>query len=85
MQHNITLSCVRRCYIVNAIRTARIEAGFTQDRLACIIGVTRVTVTRWESDRVHPSIKMLSVIARALGVQPGALLDEPEAPAEGAA
>ena len=70
---------------VPGLPPARKKAGLTQVSLAHLIGVHPVTVARWETGERSPDLDTVQRLAAALGVQPGALLDEPEAPAEGAA
>ena len=70
---------------LNSLRMLREQAGLTQSDLAKMAGVTTATVSYAETGRVDPKSDTVRRLAAALGVQPGALLDEPEAPAEGAA
>jgi len=67
------------------LKDARKRAGLKQEELAEAVGVHPLTISHFECGRVEPSLDTLKRLAAALGVQPGALLDEPEAPAEGAA
>lgn len=55
----------------NAIRTARIAKGWSQARLAVMVGVARTTVARWESEgdnsrKVDPPL--VPAVSAALGV-----------------
>ena len=81
---------------MNNLSALRKQRGLSQKRLACLLKVSRTIVQCWErgdkKPRVERFVQLAQVLdvsqetlAAALGVQPGALLDEPEAPAEGAA
>ena len=48
------------------IRYLREKAGMTQDQLAEAIDVNRVTLAKYEADRVTPGAKILSRLAVAL-------------------
>lgn len=48
------------------IKDRRKKAGFTQQQLAALIGVNRVTVTKYESGKILPPIDKLHDIAAAL-------------------
>jgi transcriptional regulator with XRE-family HTH domain len=39
---------------MNAIRTARDQAGLTQAQAAALLGVTRLTWLRWETGAANP-------------------------------
>lgn len=69
---------------LNSLRMLREAAGLTQQDLAKLTGLTTATISYAEMGRVDPSLDTIKRLAAALGVQPGALLDEP-ATAEGAA
>ena len=52
----------------NKIRERRLELGISQDRLAALSGVDRVSISLIETGKtVNPSIKTLGKIASALG------------------
>ena len=70
---------------LNSLRRLREAAGLTQQDLAKLTGLTTATISYAETGRVDPSLDTIKRLAEALGVQPGALLDEPASPAEGAA
>ena len=44
------------------VKKARKKLGMTQSEFAAALGVTRITVTRWETCR-EPSIRILNEIA----------------------
>lgn len=53
--------------IPNKLRQFRHELGLTQAELASALGVTRITVARWETGIRIPSFLMLNKIAEVLG------------------
>ena len=57
---------------VAAARTAR---GYTQERLAEVVGIEPVTLSRWETGHRALSLSTLRAIAEALDVGLGDLLD----------
>lgn len=57
------------------LRILRMEQGLTQQQLADLVFVTRKTVGNWESGNRMPDLVMLSRLAAALQMEPGALLD----------
>lgn len=66
-----------------ALRAARIERGVTQDDLATLLGVDRVTVSRYEGGKRTLSVPTLVQIADYLDVPVTKLIPgSPEAPAE---
>lgn len=67
--------------------SARKAAGFSQERLAEVVGVERTTVMRWERGQTRPQPCARPKLARALGISDQSLaelLGEPAEP-EGAA
>lgn len=50
------------------LTTARVAAGWTQERLAKQVGVTQVALSRYESDQRQPDIETLDRLAGALGL-----------------
>jgi transcriptional regulator with XRE-family HTH domain len=60
------------------LRTLRTQRGISHARLARRTGVHVTAFARLESGDREPRLATILRIARALGVQPGALLDEPE-------
>lgn len=48
------------------LRTAREDAGFTQQQVAGRLGVTRQAVSAWESDETIPGPRALSFLAREI-------------------
>ena len=49
------------------IRAARIAAGMTQQQLADALGISQVSVTRWETGEHEPRVSTLKRIAAVLG------------------
>ena len=60
------------------LKTARKEAGLSQEQFAEKMSVSRSAVAKWESDRGMPDISNLKVMAQLLGVSVDYLLDEDE-------
>jgi len=56
------------------IKTKRIEAGFTQEKVAEYLGVTAPAVNKWEKGVSFPDITLLPPLARLLGVDLNTLL-----------
>ncbi len=56
----------------------RRRRGWTQDKLAFTIGMSRPTIANLERGRHHPMLGTFLDIAAALGVDPCALLSDPE-------
>lgn len=56
------------------IQTLRLEAGLSQMQLADEIGVSRQTVSKWESDAALPDTDKVLLLARCFGVTTDALL-----------
>ncbi len=49
------------------MKIARIEADYSQEKLAEIVGVTRQTISLIESGNYNPSLKLCIDICKALG------------------
>lgn len=58
------------------VRAARVEAGLSQKTLGERVGLTRTSVTNIESGQQHIPLHMLLLLARALGVDPCALVPD---------
>ncbi|NYE62468.1 transcriptional regulator with XRE-family HTH domain [Duganella sp. 1224] len=56
------------------LRTARIEAGLTQEQLGLTAGIQRKYVSELELGKKTPSLDTVVKIAGALGLQPGELV-----------
>ena len=56
------------------IRTARIQAGYTQEDVAEKVGVSRTAVSQWEIGDIEPKISNLIAVAEALNVSTDYLL-----------
>jgi transcriptional regulator with XRE-family HTH domain len=60
---------------LDRLQALRKKRGFSQAKLAEIIGVEQPTIQRWESGKRMPDLENLEALAGALGVTPGSLLD----------
>ena len=71
---NVTIPCVCTIYFtikgVISIRLAEVRKahGLSQDQLAQLSGVGRVTIARIETGRISPNLQTLEKLAAALGV-----------------
>ena len=61
------------------IRDLRTAAGLSQEQLAELASLNRVTVAKYEAGRVEPGAQALSRIADALGVSADVILGRAEA------
>lgn len=52
----------------NAIKAARTARGITQQALACKLGVSDKSVSKWETGRGYPDITLLEPLAKALNM-----------------
>ena len=66
------------------IRELRQAAGFSQEQLAELSSLNRVTIAKYEAGRVEPGAQALSRIADALDVSTDALLGKAQSSAENA-
>jgi DNA-binding XRE family transcriptional regulator len=53
----------------------RRKRGLSQDQLAKLSGVHRVTIARFETGKISPKLKTLERLAAALGVPIGKIID----------
>jgi len=60
------------------IQQLRLKSGLTQEQLAELLFVSRVTVSKWESGRGYPNIESLKLLAKVLGVTIDDLLSTDE-------
>ena len=67
---------------MTSIRERRESLGLTQADLAARLGISRTTVTMWETEQNTPPTKMLTPLAEALGCTVDALI-HPTIPEEG--
>jgi transcriptional regulator with XRE-family HTH domain len=58
------------------LRTARKDAGLTQQDLAERVGLTRTSITNVESGLQHINLRQLYLLAAAVGLRPAALLPD---------
>lgn len=61
---------------MNQIKKARIIAGLTQEQVAKKIGVTTVTVCKWETGQTFPNVRRLKTVADVLNVPIEKLVEE---------
>lgn len=57
------------------LKSARKDAGLTQEQLAVKLMVSRQAITKWESDKGMPDIENLKLLSQLLGVSVDYLLD----------
>ncbi len=55
--------------LINQLLETRKATPFTQEDLAALAGLTRMTVQRIESGSIDPRLSSLGVMARALGME----------------
>lgn len=60
--------------IAKTIQEYRRKRGYTQERLAELVGVSAPAVSKWETGASLPDVTLLVPIARALGITPDGLL-----------
>ena len=60
------------------LRRLRIEKGLSQQQLANKLHVDRTSISNWEGNRRFPDVDMLSLLAKALGVDVALLLASAE-------
>lgn len=48
------------------LRVSRKECGFSQEKLAEVIGVSRQSVTKWENGDAYPELRTLLILSQAL-------------------
>ncbi len=62
--------------IGNKIANARKEKHLTQEQLADLMGVSRQSVSRWESDQAYPEMEKIVRLAEVLAVTCDYLLND---------
>lgn len=65
------------------LKSAREEAGLSQEQLARKIDVVVYTVSKWEQGAHEPPLAMIRRVAEALGTTAARLVEEAVAPATG--
>ena len=58
------------------LKRIRIEQGLSQEKLAKLSGVHRVTIARYESGKCLPNIRTLEMLSDALKVNLGELVEK---------
>lgn len=56
------------------IRAARLSAGMSQNDVEFVCGIPKPRLSRYENDRVTPTIGTVESLAKALGVSPAVLV-----------
>lgn len=51
-------------------KALRKKAGYTQEQLAFESGISRVQIARMETAKINPTISVVFVIARTMGIDP---------------
>lgn len=59
---------------MNIVKDLRIRAGMQQKELALLVGVSRPTVSEWESGKKNPSGERLRKLTEIFGVDAGTIL-----------
>ena len=57
------------------LRELRTQRGLTQAKLASRLGVSAGALRHWEHGRSAPNVVQIMKAAKALGIEPGALLE----------
>ena len=70
--HNILL----RGVLCIGLAEERRAKGMTQEQLSSISGVSRISIARYESGKVSPTVKMIIRLANALKVPVSKLVDK---------
>lgn len=47
-----------------SLAAARVNAGFTQEEVACKMGVSKQTIVNWEKGRIIPGIPEMQMMSR---------------------
>lgn len=63
---------------MNKLKRARLLKGLTQKELADLLGVSIVSVSKWESGKGRPKARRLNEVASTLNISIQELLDETE-------
>lgn len=50
------------------LKAARVNANLTQSEAARMIGVTRDTISNWETGKSSPNVRMFQIIEKVYGV-----------------
>jgi transcriptional regulator with XRE-family HTH domain len=60
--------------IAESLKILRRRKGLTQEDLARLLGVSRITIARWETGQRFPTTEQLIKLSEILGVSPEELL-----------
>ena len=58
------------------IKRIRVQAGMSQESLAQAVGVSRVSIVRYETGERKPALDVAAKIAKALGCKVDDLIDK---------
>ena len=64
--------------MLNTIKKARLLAGITQRQLADSVGVSTVTVSKWERGIMFPNVQRLKIVADSLNTTVEMLISDRE-------
>lgn len=56
------------------IKKLRIDKGYSQERLAQLVGATHTAVSLWENGKAFPRMGMVMKLSKVLGVEPSELV-----------
>ena len=65
---------IMKIYFAEKLKELRLEQGFTQEYLADVFHVSRVTITHWEKGVQEPKLEVVADIAKFFNVSVGYLL-----------
>ncbi len=74
-------TAIERCFIVKEINIARVlvskrkEKGITQDELASYMGVSKASVSKWETGQSYPDVTFLPQLAAYFNISIDELMD----------
>lgn len=60
------------------MKECRVKTGFTQEKIADILGTSRVTISRWESGASEPSFNTLRTLKKIYNCSLDDLLNPPQ-------
>jgi transcriptional regulator with XRE-family HTH domain len=70
------LNVTRKAVIGQRIRQARMAKGWTLERLADALNISKVSIWQWEQGQSRPKVSRLAEVAQLLGLPLQALMDE---------
>lgn len=66
----------------NRLRRARYAKGFTQYKMAFLLGVSQSSVGNWEAGHCYPGTGIIDDVCRVLDITPNWLFGHSESPYE---